>query len=130
MDFQGYARMAATSIIHNNELHIKVPGFYGWVYDLVMDEKLVMPYQEDAKKHFESFPFIYLEGTEVVKGKKQMTFIFDMPKFHKSNELKVYSKEYVKDMNQHAKKIEKDAERKRQKALEVEKMYLSEDVLV
>ena len=130
MDMQGYARMAATSILHNNELHIKVAGFYGWVYDLVMNEKLVVPYQEDVKNHFDSFPFIYFKGTEVVKGSKQMTFIFDMPKFQKSNEIKVYSKEYVKDMNQHAKKIEKDAERTRQKASEVEKMYLSEDVLV
>lgn len=130
MNIQSYARSAATSLLQNKELHIKYPGFYGLIHKLVMEEELSIPFNSAIQQHFESFAFIHFDGLADVKGKEHMKFSFDMAQFKQSEQMKAYTRQFVADMDKHALKLEKDVEKARQTARELERAYLSDEVLL
>lgn len=128
MDKNTFARVAATSILHNMELHISYrDGLVGVIHDLVTEGSVKKPFHENLKNHFCSFPFVRFEGMETVKNVEYMKFSFDMEAFQQSEEIKAYTREYVKDMESHAKKLEKQAAETRQKGKYFGDLFLSEE---
>lgn len=130
MDKDTFSKVAATTTLHDMKLHISYRGgLVGVIHELVMNGKVESAFHDGLKNHFSSFSFVHFDGAEEVEGVLQMTFSFDMEAFQQSEEIKAYTREYVKDMRSHAKKLERQAEESRQKAKVFSDYFLAEEQL-
>jgi hypothetical protein len=128
-----YVNVALSIILPNCQdkgIYQEVRNFYALIMEFKDKGKLVLPAQEDMKRHLTSFSFVVFEGVEKVEGIDYMSFTLDRNAFKTSNELRVHTKEFVRDMNKHAEKLEIKAKEARSFGRNMELAFLGGQLLM